>query len=523
MYKVMLVDDDVPMLDYIGGMLDWSSHGLEIAGETFSSELALDLFRRTKPDLVITDIGLPVMDGIELAQRMRKIHPEVRIIFLTCYEEASYLKKAFQLDADDYLIKDELTERMLSEAVGKSLKWVRGREESLEKIAYRSDIERNKDVLKQQFFEQVLKGGSQRETLQFGERLGIRWTGEQLFMLQMVHPDTGAVAEAYDLADLPLLLYAVYNIALELAVQDGHITPFLYKDDLYLVCHDRAGTKADSTRYFTFTERLMEKTRQFLKIGLYPVQTAEWVGLGGIGTLYKKLHRIKEMWFYSDNGRLPAPAQEAPPLPEPEEFKKERAMAAKAFEDGNPVFLDLAVDGIRAKAKHKRYQPPSLLGACEELVRYLAGEFHFQPAQTLFGTLQRTVRLEEAVGVLKGELKKGLKQTLSTEPVAQDASLAHINRFIEDHIHETVTSIDAANHLRLNSSYFSRLFKKKTGINFTEYVHQYKMKMAKRLLDDPEETVENVAYTLGYSDRAYFSKVFKKVVGTSPSEYKHSR
>lgn len=522
MYRVMLVDDDVPMLEYISGMLDWNRLGLEIAGSTYSSELAADLFRKKLPDLVITDIGLPVMDGIELARLFREIKPDVRIIFLTCYEETAYLKQAFQLEADDYLIKDELTEQKLLEAVGKSLKWFRGKEETLEKIAYRSDIERNRDVLRQQFFEQVLKGRAGKETIMFGERLDIHWSGEQLFSLLMVRMDLGDVSEIYELADMPLLLYAVYNIALELASQTEHITPFLYRDDLYLVCHDRAESKRDDARCFAFLEQLSAKSAQFLKIKLLPVYATDWAGLAGVGSLYKRLHALKERLYYAEDCRQPVQgAEKAYLLPGAEEFKKERATASKAFEDGDPLFLDVAMESIRTKAGQKRLHPQSVIGACEDLVRHLTVEFRLQPPPMLFTTLQRTVVLEETIGVLKCELLKLLKMALSGDQAPQDASLAYINKFIEDHMHETVTSIDAANHLRLNPSYFSRLFKKKTGINFTEYVHQYKIKVAKRLLDDPEETVENVAYTLGYSDRTYFSKVFKKYVGSSPSDYKH--
>ncbi|MNC60028.1 HTH-type transcriptional activator Btr [compost metagenome] len=83
-----------------------------------------------------------------------------------------------------------------------------------------------------------------------------------------------------------------------------------------------------------------------------------------------------------------------------------------------------------------------------------------------------------------------------------------------------ITSVDMADHLHLNASYFSRYFKKLAGVNFTDYVNQYKINMAITMLSRRNETVENVAYTLGFSDRAYFSKVFKKYSGKSPSEYK---
>ncbi|GJM79456.1 hypothetical protein HMSSN139_19520 [Paenibacillus sp. HMSSN-139] len=102
----------------------------------------------------------------------------------------------------------------------------------------------------------------------------------------------------------------------------------------------------------------------------------------------------------------------------------------------------------------------------------------------------------------------------------QEPKLQVVQQYIEQHLADNITSIDMARFLFLNPSYFSRYFKRMTGVTFTDYVHQYKMKLATKMLKMSNQNLESLAIGLGYSDRTYFSKVFKKYVGTTPSEYK---
>jgi two-component system response regulator YesN len=526
MYKVILVDDDVPMLEYVEQLMDWKRLNLVMAGATHSSELALRMFEATMPDLVITDIGLPIMDGIELARKFRDMKPDVRIIFLTCYADFHYTKMAFQLEADDYLIKDELTSEKLADAVKKSLRWLKGKEESLERLAFRQDLERNRDVLKQTFFDQMLKTPDLRDALMFGQRLGIRWEHEHFALAQMyIH--RGSLSEQYSLKHVPLLQYAVYNIAEEMAGNTSGITPILYKDKGINVVFNisrQPGKGSIAGKIAGYLHAVADKVKEFLKIDLLSYYTDELAGRTGLGALYRKLTAGLDTVYYGERNPFQVNHISANFVhPDTGEFDKAKSMALQAFSDENPLLIDIALGSIKTSARQKRVLPAAATGAFGDVVRAASARTHISVSQQFYGFLQQSLHIDEAERLARSELKSLLKQAVLTvgEP-QQDADLRSIDRYIQDHICEMVTSIDVANYLHMNSSYFSRFFKKRSGVNFTDYVHQYKMKLAKRLLQSPDETVENVAYSLGYSDRAYFSKVFKKYVGLSPSDYKYS-
>src|SRR5690554_3951754 len=124
MYKVMIVDDYVPILKYMRALIDWNKLELQVVESLHSSVKALERFSELLPDILITDIDMPQYNGMELVERCREVKPDLRVIFLTCHEEFEYAKGAIQLQADDYLIKDELTADKLEASLKKTAKWL---------------------------------------------------------------------------------------------------------------------------------------------------------------------------------------------------------------------------------------------------------------------------------------------------------------------------------------------------------------------------------------------------------------
>lgn len=521
MFKVLLIDDDVPMLEYLEHLIDWNELDLKLVGATHSSELALDLFRELEPDVVVTDIGLPVMNGIQLAREFRVMKPDTGIIFLTCYEDTHYLKQAFQLEADDYLIKDELSREKLVAGLGKSLRWLKSKEESLKQMAFKQDVQRNKDLLKKNFLEAVLSGKTDKETLLFGERLQIRWP-HPLFRLDYLHLDAVTLLERYSLKDYELIQYAVYNMAQELVTDDDHITPFLYQDKGIYIVHNHESKHALEQSIAIIRERIRSHVHQYLKVDLVALSNAEPIRLSELAGAFRSIQDRRRDGFYDIDSIIPGKGVTGSQgKKDSYSFEKDLSVIKKAFDESNPAFIDAAVSNIRLSAAQHDMEPDVMIEICGHLVHIMAGECRQPASEAVLQTIKRSMLATEVEQLTKHELKRLFRQVESSRlEVPEDPEMHIINTYIDEHLCEPVTSIDIANHLHLNSSYFSRFFKKRTGMNFTEYVHQYKMKIAVGLLQHAEETIENAAYNLGYSDRAYFSKVFKKYVGVSPGEYK---
>lgn len=520
---LMLIDDDVPMLEYVEYLLRSLGLELQLVASAFSSEDALEQFHAALPDVVIIDIGLPGMDGLELADAFRITKPEVRLIFLTCYEDFHYSKRAIQLEADDYLIKDELSPEQLKSSLSKAMSRFKSREELLERYSFRQAIERNKEVLKQSFLKQLLSGAADQEnTLEFGQRLGISWKHPYL-RHGFIHMDAASVTERYRYKDIPLIHFAVNNIALELSAGEASITPIMSRDaDIYLVWNV-ADPGSPGTGLTDFMQSVLDKVEQYLKITLRGFYSGASVPLRNFDSLYKTLMDSRDYNFYHAVTPIAALEEQAD-FGQTAEWRgdKERGMLSLALEEGHAAWIDLAVNQWTQQATADRLLPRLVKEACGNFVRQMAFEAGGLAEEDFFTQLEQTVHIQEAARLTKRELRNLWRQHTLAPVAAQekDIRLQEVDRFLEEHVDQMVTSTDMAEHLHLNASYFSRYFKKLSGINFTDYVNQYKMNMAITMLARPHETVENVAYTLGFSDRAYFSKVFKKYSGRNPSEYK---
>lgn len=520
---LMLIDDDVPMLEYVEYLLGPLGLELQLVASASSSEDALEQFHAVLPDLVIVDIGLPGMDGLELAEAFRSTKPEVRLIFLTCYEDFHYSKRAIQLEADDYLIKDELSPEQLKSSLTKAMSRFKSREELLERYSFRQAVERNKEVLKQSFLKQLLSGTAGQEgTLAFGERLGISFRHPYL-RYGFLHMDAASVMERYRYQDIPLIHFAVNNIALELAAGDGSITPVMSRDADLDLLWNVADPGNGGQRLAEFMQAVQDKVSQYLKITVRGFYSESCAKVDSFDGLYRTLTGSRENNFY-------APAQPVAVLDAQADFaesvewrgEKERGMLSLALAEQQAAWIDLAVNQYTQQAAAERLLPRLVKEACGSFVRQMAYEAGGLAGEAFFTQLEQTVALEEAASLTRRELRRLWREhTLAPAAAeAKDIRLQAVDRFLEEHADQMVTSTDMAEHLHLNASYFSRYFKKLAGVNFTDYVNQYKMNMAIAMLARPHETVENVAYTLGFSDRAYFSKVFKKYSGRNPSEYK---
>ena len=112
MISVLLVDDEKLALEYLENIIDWESYGFQLAGVTTDPEQALDIYRRYRPELVISDVKMPIMSGLELVDAIREYGGNSHILFLSAYKNFDYVKQAIRLNIDDYILKSDLDENV---------------------------------------------------------------------------------------------------------------------------------------------------------------------------------------------------------------------------------------------------------------------------------------------------------------------------------------------------------------------------------------------------------------------------
>lgn len=523
MRKVMIIDDDVPMLRYLEKVISWEELSLQVVATAFSSVKALELFREKSPDIIITDIGMPQMDGIELASRVKQMNPDVRILFLTCHEDFSYARSAVRLQADEYLIKDELTPEKLMESLRNASRLAGESKERIDQLSFREELEHRKDRIKKQIWQQLCRKVDEERLTHLLEKLGEKWDLPR-FMLATASVDYASLLQHYRYEDMSLIHYACYNIAEEMGKEPNQviIIPQERLGKFVFIRNYRPNLAINIYQEFeSYLQKLQHKIKSYLKVEMKFVISEEIDGLERFKTVNEQLIEYQQTLYYSqwmlgNVGNFSAVAWSR----NDRELKCYKDELLLAYEKDDLQALEHVLDNMVRYAKSFMLHPSLFCYHLSQALRALEYELNVNCEDQFHTVLQLTTSAQEAVLLAKqhigtiGSMIAGERKEGSKEP-----RLHEINEYINKHLAENVSSVSVANHLFLNASYFSRYFKKIAGVNFTEYVHRYKMGIAKQLFEQGE-TVEMVAIQLGYSDRTYFSKVFKKYTGLSPIDFK---
>ncbi|MEH7503573.1 response regulator [Neobacillus drentensis] len=525
MYKIMLIDDDVPMLKYLEKLVQWNSLELTICAATYSSLKALHLFCKTLPDIVISDIGLPQMNGLELAEKFREIKPDVRMIFLTCHEDFYYAKRAVQLGADEYLIKDELTSEQLEKSLRKSLQHLKNSRDNLELYSFRETIQKNRDILKQNFLDQILVGRNIEDLIGYGKRLGIHWDFPE-FIVGISFIDFSSLPEKYNLRDLPVIKYGILNIAEELAQNVEGMTTILDKEqNFYIILNFRYSISRNIfEEYYRYIVHLQQRVKEYLKITLSFLYSESIIRRPDLGIEIFKLSKSRYQAFYNDSTicRLNPNLRNKWNFNSNELLKSLGSTLMKAYDNNDLPTMIKTINELEALSIEKWINPIQFKENGERWIHIMEVKSGISIKKDDFiYFLKHSFKLKEVILLLKN---KTSQLVCCLEDKQYDSKkkpkLQEIDQYIIEHLSDNISSADMANFLFLNPSYFSRYFKKLAGENFTDYIHRFKMKTAEKMLQEKEESIEIIASRLGYSDRTYFSKIFKKHTGYSPGEYK---
>ncbi len=523
MINIMLVDDDVPMIKYLKQLINWEEHGLNIVGTSYSSIKALELFKQYKPDLVISDIGLPQMNGLELASELKQIKPNVRMIFLTCHEDFHYAQKAIQLNADSYLIKDELTKEQLEENLKNSINKVIETSVSLEDLSYKEILNRNIEILKHSLFDRLIKRDDPELLIQFAKKLDISWQYPS-FILGTGFFSLSAFIEKYSYQDLSIIKYGVYNIACDIAKNHPGITFFNEEDSIVFVYNFRQNIKFDHHQYIqSLLMEIQEKMIEYLGLEIFFIYGRQSSDIKNIGFVYQKIVRNRSHFFYNTVSILNWDIQTnlSAFCPISRLLDKEMSELVIAVKEKNSKRVKEILAFITQTAATKNLDPGELKRIISRRVRLIELQYIETGNEEFYSFLEECSRLSDAVKIVENKLTQLIQWNGKMDGASsREPKLQEIDQYIIENLSENVTSTDVAAHLYMNPSYFSRYFKRLTGENFTDYFHRFKIGVAAKILEQTGESVEEVAIKCGYSDRTYFSKVFKKYTKMTPREYR---
>jgi len=526
----MLVDDEEEVREAIAGKLDWSAMGFRVVGSAENGEEALEIAEQLRPDVVMTDIKMPFMDGLTFCRRLKESQMSTKIVIFSGFDEFEYAKEAIKLEVEEYILKpiNAAELREVFERLKITLDQEIAEKQNIDYLSryYQESL----PIMKEQFLAGLIQGRIPKERI---EELNAAYEmnfNAPFYSVSEVHMDNSTSSHGHDPKTWKRMLAASGKQILD----EQMSALFCYRSFLYLDRIVIIGMLKDPEEI----NRMIYYLNQFCKICKRVLGVNTTAGIGQVCE-----SRMQLPFSY----RGAADAVEARVLLEPnqaiyikdiEPNVKETFMLEdrdvqnimRTVKIGTKEELAAEVWGMTRRMKEtvsnlNQYQI-TLMEIVTETLKVIraygvemnqvfgAGfDLYRDPAQ--FETLEALGQwLLDTMMRLRSFIRRERKDTakLLVEKAKQ---------YMEEHFGDSALSVDMlCSHLSVSPAYFSTLFKKETGMTFVIYLTRIRMERAIYLLETTDQKTYMIADAVGYTEPNYFSYVFKKKYGLSPSRYR---
>ena len=545
MLKIFLAEDEVVVRETIKRMIPWEELGFELVGEAADGEMALPLLIRQQPDLLITDIKMPFMDGLTLARLAKKEIPGLKVVILSGYDDFNYAKQAIGIGVEDYLLKP-ITKNALIERLSE----IRSRyeHEKTQKEYYEKfqrEMQAYEKNSSRDFFE-ALVGGSMdmMEVYKRAEKLGLDIVAEAynvLIFTMNCDEDFSGQRDEYSSWEAESLELLENFFA-------GHSSAMLFRSNIFsygVLLKGQRETIEENTRACVdeirkILSRQDGRREWFLAVG----QSVE--RLSQIQKSYHTASRAFSQRYLYDEIILYYDEMETMEHPGGQAEIEDNAYLQKVDVNAlNPAILQKFLsNGLQEEAENfvKDYFYAIGQEPMESLVfrNYVILNVRFSVISFIKGLGCDTNEMESAdTEEVLTESGKSMESAIayaenviSRAITLRDQNSGNKNRsilktavdFIDSHYMEEDISLNTvANVANVSANHFSALFSQNMGQTFIEYLTSLRMNKAKELLRCTGMRSSEIAGEIGYKDAHYFSYLFKKTQGMTPSDYRKAR
>ncbi len=534
MLKVFLAEDEFIIREGIKNNIDWQAHGYEFCGEASDGELAFPLIQKTRPDILITDIKMPFVDGLALSRLVKKELPETEIIILSGYEEFDYAKEAIQIGVARYLLKPINGETLLQE-IDSVAEIILGKQKEKEiREKYQKEMEENSLRDQMDLFQHLVTGDcSMEELLSVADKLDLKimapWYSIVLLKIQSMKHD-----------------YEEYSGSI--VVVDERIAKLAEPEHVLIFDRALEGRaflfKADSE------DELLAYQKEYL--GDVKEVLSSYMNLryfGGIGTPVNRLreipasfedasHAFAHRYLVAESCILDSSLLMQEGAVEQEDFRIsavnpeqiDRTKMQEFLRTGDLDEVVYFVDEFFGKLdggamKSRIFRQYITMDAYFSIVDFLKG-LGLQKDEIEAPDQDSSILQDEksAMDYIVRIMEKALVLREKKASSRYEDVVSEVIHYIEDNYAQEELSLNLlASHVNFSPNHLSMIFSQQTGQTLIRYLTDYRMNRAKELLRCSSKKSSVISMEVGYKDPHYFSYLFKKTQGMTPTQYRGGR
>jgi two-component system response regulator YesN len=529
-FKAIIVDDEKWICQLISKIIEWDNLGIELSGQVEDGIAALDLIRSVQPDIVITDIKMPGIDGLEIIKRTREMGLETTFIIISGYKYFEYAYNAIKYGVEDYLLKP-IKKAELTNVLAKIInKLSEKQKRETEEVQIKNKLANSNNKLREQFLNKLFS--SSNEHIEYN--------------LSQINSD-------YNLK-FNDGLYNTIKFKLDEKSDEPVSESFqrICKERIYEVVYNNLGDKCYDCQLidnFTFILNYSETNRDVIKskIKLVFEELTKFLGIANLYTL--TIGVGKEVDIFNDIVKTNRASEDAIKSRIVEGLNRIIYYSSLEYEEKNLDELfteknerqfiniieildqnslrDFVSDIFDNLSKNEKINPVIYFKLAEKLYQVFSS--------TIYNISIKTITEEQNIsdidlskyksiseiknGIIKSFVKElGIYLDLYNSRV--NAPVRLVKNYISENYNKTISLTQIAELVNLNPVYLSIIFKKELGMNFSDYLINYRIDKAKQLLKEIQYNISQVSEMIGYSDPKYFSKLFKKIVGINPINYR---
>lgn len=538
LYSIILVDDEEEVRKSIIKQIDWESAGFQVVGDAENGEDALEKIEVLEPDVVLTDIRMPYMDGLTLAEKIRQRYPSTKVVIFSGYDDFEYAQKAIKLNVTEYILKPVNVEELTS-----ILKRIKSNldeeiEEKRNVSRLRENYRKSQPIIREQFFNDMVHRRLADDLIESKLReYDIPITGARKWIIAAIDVEKSDDRSKKTLSlheEEELIPISVMQIVREKLKSYCRFSLFQSTAEAGMVVIAALDDDNTTTGLIDVLGDICKETKRILEVPVTIGIGHSVTGLSKIAGSYQSA--VEALGYKAVVGSgITIYINDMEPVGSGKlEFdnsdESDFISAVKFGPDEKIEAVMVRISGKLESARvHYRQQQVYVFGVLNTVIQMiqqydlnleeiLGGELEYL---SVIDKLQKREEFGEWLLKTARKMNQAINQErdMTTRQVIQQAK-----QYIMDNYQNPDLSVEMiCRHLHMSPAYFSTMFKKETGQAYIAYLTEIRLNKAVELLNKTDDKTYVIASKVGYQEQNYFSYVFKKKFGVSPTKFRGAR
>lgn len=529
-YKVLFADDEYWTREKIRRIIPWEKYALEFLEPAADGEEVLQRIQEEQPDILITDINMPYLNGVELLKKIREIQPQLLTFVISGYDDFEYVKTSFMSGAINYLMKP-VNKIDLVNALSGALEILAERQEKREsEKKQKLDLLRAASFIQDREYSQLLDTRATSKNMNTVRTTHMKFAGACL-MLVKIH-DLGELMQMYEY-DMNMLSFSVKKRLQEICgKEEAVIFNHVYRSNEFLVILQKENSLVQYLGLKIINDLAVATRSPITVIESEHKYSTESIGeayVQDISCMMLRNYGKKSVFLKAGSETAGEDAQIQSRISEAnireihncmknndQQGMKElifKEIGLSLAEEEKWTYLEVRQTVLRfiniIQEEYIRKQRKNQIQDMQELSEMADGAV-------------ASMNLEKVCEVMAEIIESCMNfKTVETTDSIRNCIQEAVG-YVEGHFQDNITLTSLAQMFHVESSYFSRMFRKETGKNLMVYLCEKRINKAIEYMKKSDRNLTEIAFMVGYDDYTYFNKVFKKVTGMSPREYRNS-